>query len=53
MYPKWESKTEVVFLSKDECLKVEYKYIKVDSKGGDAIWEQGDNRTVDLAVFFD
>jgi hypothetical protein len=53
MYPKWESKNLVSFDSKDECKAVEYKFIKIDDKGGDTIWEQGDNRKIDLSPFYD
>ena len=53
MYPKWESKNLVNFDSKDECKAVEYKFIKIDDKGGDTIWEQGDNRKIDLSPFYD
>ena len=52
-YPKWESKNLVIFGSKDECQAVEYKYIKVDDKGGQTVWEEGDNRKVDLSSFYD
>lgn len=53
MFPKWESKQNITFGSHQQgdlkCL--EYKYIMVNDKGGDPVWEGGDNRKVDLSSF--
>jgi hypothetical protein len=45
MFPKWESKPTTLTPA-----LLEYKYIMVDSKGN-AKWESGDNRKVDLTTF--
>ena len=45
-YPMWTSLQQVSL----EAAKIEYKYI-IKASGGQIIWEDGENRQVDLSAF--